>query len=157
MLSGNNARFSDDEMKELSDFSLKQQNLRRESRPFFKKSGFEHGPTWDQRKEFVRRLIHDSTIDPEAKERLNKHFEIIQHFQLRGFKYGLLTSAAVFFFLPVVNRQLFLRRLAISSIPMFVFLKWGHTWGHEKWWRKSYPVIVTYEIGAGVRSKFTGK
>jgi hypothetical protein len=63
----------------------------------------------------------------------------------------------VFVFFPVVRRQPFLRRFAISMLPMIFFLRWGYIWGHEHYWRRVKEVVVTYEIFAGVRSKFSMK
>ena len=42
-------------------------------------------------------------------------------------------------------------------IPMAFFLRWGYVWGHENYWRRVKEVVVTYEIAAGARSKFTMK
>ncbi len=42
-------------------------------------------------------------------------------------------------------------------LPMYYFMKWGHTWGHENFWRRAKEVVVTYEIYSGTRSKFTMK
>mmetsp|Transcript_6869 Transcript_6869/g.6018 ORF Transcript_6869/g.6018 Transcript_6869/m.6018 type:complete len:157 (-) Transcript_6869:35-505(-) len=153
----NTANFTPEELNELEGISGISQGNRFERRPFYRKTGFEHGPSWHDRKEYVHRLIYDSNIDLEGKRRLKENFNIVPHFQSRGFKYGLVVSSSVFFFLPVVKRQLFLRRLAISSIPLIVFLRWGYIWGHQTWWRKTYPVVTTYEVGAGLRNQFTGK
>ena len=149
--------FTPQEKREWFLINDKPEDVRRETRAFYRKTGFEHGPTNAQKKEFVHRLINNSRISLEGKMRLEENLEIIPHFQFRGFKYGIVVSSAVFFLLPVVNRQLFLRRLAISSIPFFAFMRWGYIWGHEKWWRKTYPVIATYEIASGIRNQFTGK
>ena len=78
-------------------------------------------------------------------------------YQLRGFKYGCTASLAVFFFFPVVRKQPFLRRFVIAMVPMAGFLRWGYVWGHENYWRRVKEVLVTYEIYAGTRSKFTMK
>ena len=150
-------RMTESELTEYKNFGIFPSELKRPTRPFFKKSGMEYGPTWGERKEFVHKLIYDSRVDPATKVKLKENFELIAHFQFRGFKYGCATSAMVFFLLPVVRRQLFLRRFAISMIPMAVFLKYGHTWGHEHWWRKSMPYISSYEVGIGTRSRFSGK
>lgn len=72
-------------------------------------------------------------------------------------KYGLTSSALVYFFLPVVRKQTFLRRFGVSMIPMAFFLRWGYVWGHENYWRRVKEVVVTYEVAAGARSKFTMK
>ena len=151
------AGFSPEEMRDFNELNAKARASRRESKPYYRKSGFEHGPTWAQKKEFVHNLINEIDLDLEAKLRLQENMASISHFQFRGFKYGLVTSAAVFFCFPVIRKQMFLRRLALSSIPMMVFLKWGYEWGHQNFWRKSYPVITTYEIGIGTRSHYTGK
>ena len=50
-----------------------------------------------------------------------------------------------------------MKRFAFSMLPMVFFMKWGHTWGHENFWRRAKEVVVTYEILAGTRSKFTMK
>ena len=149
--------FTKEEYADYLMISGKDKELRREERPYFKKSGLEYGPTWHQKKEYVHRIINESTYPEEGRMRLKKELEAIPHFQFRGFKYGLATSSAVFFLLPVVRRQTFLRRFAISMIPMGVFLRWGYNWGHMKWWRRSYPIITIFEIGTGTRNKFTGK
>ena len=76
---------------------------------------------------------------------------------MRGLKYGLASSAAVYLCMPVVRKQPFTRRFLISMLPMYYFLKWGHTWGHENFWRRAKEVTVTYEIFTGTRSRFTSK
>ena len=81
----------------------------------------------------------------------------VPKYQLRGLKYGLTMSLAIFFFMPVVRKQTFVRRFLISQIPMFFFLRWGYVWGHENYWRRVKEVTVTYEIFIGTRSKFTMK
>jgi hypothetical protein len=102
-------------------------------------------------------LIHESNISPASKNYLRDLEEWVPKYQLRGLKYGLTVSAATFFFLPVVRRQTFVRRFMISQLPMFFFLRWGYTWGHENYWRRVKEVTVTYEIFTGSRSKFTMK
>ena len=149
--------FTLDEFREYSNIGAKPIEIKRPNRPYFKKSAMEYGPTWREKREFVHDLIYKLNLDPSGKAALKEHYELISHYQIRGFKYGAVTSAAVFFLMPVVRRQMFLRRFFLSMIPFLWFMKWGYTWGHEKWWRKSYPVIATYEIGSGLRSKFTGK
>jgi hypothetical protein len=83
--------------------------------------------------------------------------EWIPKYQLRGFKYGLAGSTLTFFLFPVVRQQTFVRRFAISMLPMAYFMRWGYVWGHENWWRRAKEVVVTYEILNGTRSKFTMK
>jgi hypothetical protein len=102
-------------------------------------------------------LINDSNISPASKVYLKEQEFWVPHYQLRGLKYGLTTSLMVYFFMPVVRKQPFLRRSAIAALPLAFFLRWGYIWGHENYWRRVKEVVVTYEIFAGVRSKFTTK
>ena len=102
-------------------------------------------------------LIHESNITPASKQYLINLEEWVPKYQLRGLKYGLTSSLAIYFFMPVVRKQTFVRRFAISQIPMIFFLRWGYVWGHENYWRRVKEVTVTYEIFAGTRSKFTMK
>jgi hypothetical protein len=102
-------------------------------------------------------LINESTISAQSKVYLQDCEKWVPKYQLRGFKYGLTTSLATFFLMPVVRKQPFLRRFLISMIPMTFFLRWGYVWGHENYWRRVKEVLVTYEIFAGTRSKFTMK
>ena len=83
--------------------------------------------------------------------------EWVPKYQLRGLKYGLTASSLVYFLMPVVKRQPFLTRFGISMLPMIYFMRWGHVWGHENYWRRVKEVSVTYEIYVGTRSKFTMK
>ena len=124
---------------------------------FYRKSMHEFGPTWSDRRELVEFLIHDSNITPAARVYLEESYAWVPKYQLRGFKYGLVTSAITFFTLPVIRRLNFVRRFAFSMLPMYYFMKWGHTWGHENFWRRAKEVVVTYEIYSGTRSKFTMK
>ena len=78
-------------------------------------------------------------------------------YQLRGFKYGLFTSTATFFMMPVVRKQPFVTRFAVSMLPMAYFMNWGYVWGHENWWRRAKEVVVTYEVFIGTRNKFSVK
>ena len=117
----------------------------------------ELGPSWAEKRALVTFLIEDSNVTPLSKEYLKECEAWIPKYQYRGFKYGLATSTFVFLCWPVVRRQGFVRRFAISMLPMFYFMKWGHTWGHENFWRRAKEVVVTYEILAGTRSKFTMK
>ena len=92
-----------------------------------------------------------------AKKYLTECEDWVPRYQLRGFKYGCTVSAAVFFLMPVVRRQPFVRRFAVSMLPMFFFMRWGYVWGHENYWRRVKEITVTYEIFVGTRSKFTMK
>ena len=102
-------------------------------------------------------LINEASISPAAKVYLQDCEYWVPKYQLRGFKYGLTTSMLTFLFFPVVRKQPFLRRFAVSMIPMFFFMRWGYVWGHENYWRRVKEVTVTYEIFAGSRSKWTMK
>ena len=77
--------------------------------------------------------------------------------QFRGFKYGVSAGLFTFFLMPVVRQQTFVRRITISAIPFVYFMKAGHTWGHEIYWRKAKEVVVTYEMLSGTRSNYTMK
>ena len=102
-------------------------------------------------------MIHDSNISPAAKKYLRECDHWVQKYQLRGVKYGLVTSTATFFLFPVIRKQTFARRFVFSMVPMAFFLRWGYVWGHENWWRRAKEVVVTYEIFTGTRSKMTMK
>ena len=102
-------------------------------------------------------MINDAAISPSAKVYLKDCEFWVPKYQLRGFKYGLTSSLAVFFMMPVVRKQPFLRRFLVSQLPMIFFLRWGYVWGHENYWRRVKEVTVTYEIFSGARSKFTMK
>ena len=102
-------------------------------------------------------LINESNISAVSKNYLKECEEWVPKYQLRGLKYGITSSGLVFFLMPVVRRQPFLRRFGISMIPMAWFMRWGYVWGHENYWRRAKEVVVTYEIYTGARSKFTIK
>ena len=102
-------------------------------------------------------LINDSTVSPASKVYLQECEFWVPKYQLRGLKYGLTVSSLVFFFMPVVRKQTFMRRFMISMVPMAFFMRWGYIWGHENYWRRVKEVVVTYEITTGTRSKFTMK
>lgn len=102
-------------------------------------------------------LINESNISNASKLYLIDTETWIPKYQMRGLKYGLLTSALTYALFPVVRKQPFVRRFAISMLPMAYFIRWGYVWGHENWWRRAKEVVVTYEIFAGTRSKFTMK
>ena len=124
---------------------------------FYRKSMGENGPSWADKRELVDYLIHESNISPISKVYLEECQDWVPRYQYRGFKYGLVTSIFTYTFFPVIRKQPFVRRFAFSMLPMFYFMKWGHTWGHENMWRRAKEVVVTYEILAGTRSKFTMK
>ena len=82
---------------------------------------------------------------------------LVPYYQFRGFRYGLTAGLFVFFCMPVVRRQTFIRRAGISAIPFAMFMYWGYIWGHEHWWRQTYEGIMSFEIGTGARHRFTMK
>ena len=127
------------------------------NRAFYQKSMGELAPTYSEKRELVSYLINDSNISAISKNYLKDCEEWIPRYQYRGFKYGLLSSVLVYNLFPVIRRLPFARRFTISCLPMFYFMKWGWTWGHENFWRRAKEVVVTYEIFCGVRSKFTMK
>ena len=135
----------------------REKGTRKPGEAFYQKSMGELAPTWKQKRDLVNYLIHDSNITPISKNYLVDCEKYIWHYQFRGFKYGLVTSSFVFFFFPVIRRLNFVRRAGVSLLPMFYFMKWGHTWGHENFWRRAKEVVVTYEIFVGTRHKFTMK
>ena len=153
----NGGRYTGDEIERILEINDRPNELKRPTEAFYKKAGREHGPNWAEKREFVHWLINDSNITPTSKNYLRDNDFWISKYQLRGFKYGLATSTLTFFFFPVIKNQTFLRRFTIAMIPMAYFMRWGHIWGHENWWRRQKEVIVTYEIYAGTRSKFTMK
>lgn len=127
------------------------------SEAYYKKGAMELEPTNKEKREFVHFLIHESNISAASKNYLQETENWIPKYQLRGFKYGLVTSALTYAFFPVIRRQPFVRRFACAMVPMAYFMRWGYVWGHENWWRRAKEVVVTYEIFAGTRSKLTMK
>ena len=121
------------------------------------KSMNEQPPTWREKRDYLDFLINESGVSEAGKQYLRESQEYIPRYQFRGFKYGFVTSAFVYFFWPVVRKAPFITRFACSMVPMFYFMRWGHVWGHENCWRRAKEVAVTYEIFAGVRSKYTMK
>ena len=135
----------------------RQPGTKKPNSAFYQKSMGEIEPTWADRRELVTYLIHESNITPVSKNYLKDCEDWVPRYQVRGFKYGLVTSTFVYLCFPVIRKQPFVRRFAFSMLPMAYFMKWGYTWGHENFWRRAKEVVVTYEILAGTRSKFTMK
>ena len=150
-------RYSQDEIQRILQINARPTVLRKPEEAYFRKSATELEPTNAEKREFVHWLIHDSNISQQSKQYLQDCDDWVPRYQLRGLKYGLATSTATFFFFPVIRRQPFVRRFACSMVPMAYFMRWGYVWGHENWWRRAKEVVVTYEIFAGTRSKFTMK
>lgn len=150
-------RYSNEEIGRILNINARPTCLVKPEEPFYRKSATELEPTLKEKREFMHFLINDSNISMASKNYLKEQETWIPKYQLRGFKYGILTSAVTFMFFPVIRRQPFARRTAISLLPFAYFMRWGYVWGHENWWRRAKEVVVTYEIFAGTRSKFTMK
>ena len=150
-------RYSKEEVERILEINARPEYLKKPESPFYKKSATENAPTWAEKRELVHWLIHDSTVSNASKKYLEDNEYWLQKYQLRGLKYGLFSSTATFLFFPVIRRQPFVRRFAVSMLPMAYFMNWGYVWGHENWWRRQKEVIVTYEIFSGNRSRMTMK
>ena len=150
-------RYSKDEIQRILEINARPTSLQKPDQAFYKKNALENGPSWAEKREFVHWLINDSNISASSKMYLRDNQYWLEKYQLRGLKYGLVTSAATYLFFPVVRRQPFVRRFGISMLPMAYFLNWGYVWGHENWWRRQKEVVVTYEIFAGNRHRTTMK
>ena len=150
-------RYSTDEVQRILQIGARSDSMKKPDEAFYRKSATELEPSWAEKREFVHWLINDSNISQASKRYLVENDHWVQKYQLRGLKYGMFSTAATYLFFPVVRKQPFVRRMGLSLIPMAYFLNWGYVWGHENWWRRAKEVIVTYEIYAGTRSKFTMK
>ena len=150
-------KYTIEELETIYSMNKRESGSNKPNKAFYQKSMGEVAPSYSDKRELVTYLINDSNITPISKNYLRDCEDWIPRYQYRGFKYGLLTSTLTYAFFPVVRRQTFVRRFAFSMLPMFYFMKWGWTWGHENFWRRAKEVVVTYEILAGTRSKFTMK
>ena len=150
-------RYSTDEVQRILQIGARSDSMKKPDEAFYRKSATELEPTWAEKREFVHWLINDSNISQASKRYLVENDHWVQKYQLRGLKYGMFATTATYLFFPVVRKQPFVRRMGLSLLPMAYFLNWGYVWGHENWWRRAKEVIVTYEIYAGTRSKFTMK
>ena len=150
-------RYTTDEIQRILEINNRPDMLKKPDEAFYKKNALELAPSWAEKREFVHWLINDSNISQSSKRYLTEQDHWVQKYQLRGLKYGMFASTATFMFFPVIRRQPFVRRFTVSMLPMAYFLNWGYQWGHENWWRRAKEVVVTYEILAGTRSKFTMK
>ena len=150
-------KYSIAEIDEIYQMNKRQSGTLKPTKAFYQKSMGEIAPSYADKRELVTYLINDSNISPISKNYLRDCENWIPHYQYRGFKYGILCSSLTYCLMPVVRRQSFVRRFAFSMLPMFYMMKWGWTWGHENFWRRAKEVVVTYEILAGTRSKFTMK
>ena len=152
-----NGSYTIEEVAKVMSFNHRQTGTIKPNNAFYRKSISEKEPSWREKRELVDYLANESNISPAAKSYLKECEEWIPKYQLRGFKYGLVTSTFTYLCFPVVRKQPFAKRFLISMLPMYYFMKWGHTWGHENYWRRAKEVVVTYEILVGTRSKFTMK
>merc|ERR1712166_257574 len=150
-------KYSEEEISRIFEINARPTTLRKPNLAFYRKSGKEHEPTWAEKRDLIHFLINESNISASSKTYLKECDVWVPKYQLRGFNYGLCVSAATYFAMPVVRRQPFGRRFMISMLPMAYFMRWGYVWGHENWWRRAKEVVVTYEIFAGTRSKWTQK
>ena len=150
-------RYNRDEIQRILEINARPTMLQKPEQAYYKKNALENGPTWKEKREFVHWLINDSNVSASSKMYLRENQYWLEKYQLRGLKYGLFTSAATYLFFPVIRRQPFVRRFAISMLPMAYFMNWGYVWGHENWWRRQKEVIVTYEIFSGNRHRTTMK
>ena len=150
-------KYTIEELETIYSMNKRESGSNKPNKAFYQKSMGEVAPSYSDKRELVTYLINDSNITPISKNYLRDCEDWIPRYQYRGFKYGLLTSTLTYAFFPVVRRQTFVRRFAFSMLPMFYFMKWGWTWGHENFWRRAKEVVVTYEIYTGTRSKMTMK
>ena len=97
-------QYTVDQLEKITAAGAKNDGTRKPNEAFYQKSMGELGPSWAQRRELVTYLIEDSNISPISKNYLKDCEEWVPRYQLRGFKYGLVTSTATFFFFPVVRR-----------------------------------------------------
>ena len=150
-------RYSQDEVRRILEINSRPTMTHKPTEAFYRKSAKELEPSWAEKREFVHWLTYESNISNSSKTFLEECEGWVPKYQIRGLKYGLLTSTLTYMFFPVIRRQPFIRRFSCSMLPMAFFLRWGYVWGHENWWRRAKEVVVTYEIFAGTRSKYTMK
>jgi len=97
-------RYSQDEIMRILEISARPSTLRKPEEAFYKKSAMENEPTMAEKRELVHWLIHDSNISMASKRYLNECEEWVPKYQLRGLKYGLLTSSLTFLCFPVIRK-----------------------------------------------------
>ncbi len=97
-------RYSQDEIMRILEISARPATLRKPEEAFYKKSAMENEPTMAEKRELVHWLIHDSNISLASKRYLNECEEWVPKYQLRGLKYGLLTSSLTFLCFPVIRK-----------------------------------------------------
>ena len=150
-------KYTNEEVMRILEINSRPQGLVKPEEAYYTKNAMEKGPSYAEKRELVHFLIHESNISLASKRYLEELDFWVPKYQLRGLKYGLVASTGTFLFFPVIRRQPFVRRFAISMLPMAYFMRWGYVWGHENWWRRAKEVVVTYEIFVGTRSQFTMK
>ena len=96
-------QYSVDQLAKVVAMNRRKDGTEKPNFAFYQKNMHEHGPTWEDRRELVNYLIHDSNITPASKTYLAECEDWIPRYQLRGFKYGLVSSAAVYFAMPVIR------------------------------------------------------
>ena len=92
------------QMEKINTMNSKNAGTLKPNQALYQKSMGELAPTCANRRELVQYLIEDSNISPISKNYLKECEDWVPRYQLRGFKYGLVTSAATFMFFPVVRR-----------------------------------------------------
>ena len=97
-------QYTVNQMDKINNFNSKTEGMQKPNQAMYQKSMGELAPTWSQRRALVTFLIEDSNISPISKNYLKECEDWVPRYQLRGFKYGLVTSAATFAFFPVVRR-----------------------------------------------------
>ena len=97
-------KYTEDEISRILDINGRPTNLMRPNEAYYRKSGREQMPSWAEKREFVHWLINDSNISASSKTYLRDLEFWVPKYQMRGFQYGLFTSAACFAFMPVVRR-----------------------------------------------------
>ena len=95
--------YTQDEIERIMNINARPTSLMKPFRALYRKTATEHAPTWREKREFVHFLIHKSNISPQSKVYLQECEHWIPKYQLRGFKYGLTTSALTFMFFPVIR------------------------------------------------------
>ena len=97
-------RYSQDEIMRILEISARPDALRKPEEAFYKKSALENEPTWAEKRELVHWLINDSNISMASKKYLKECDEWVPKYQLRGLKYGLVTSSLTFLCFPVIRK-----------------------------------------------------
>ena len=61
-----------EKLEKVYSYNLREKGTLKPNRAFYQKSADELGPTWAQKREFVRFLIEDSNISPISKNYLKE-------------------------------------------------------------------------------------